>query len=82
MVYLLHFCSACVAPLNNLNNCFTFFRMYTLRKVRHEFKENKTLQDEEKIKQCYAKGEEALSLIKRQVTLNKLYGARPLVIES
>ncbi|XP_032665941.1 LYR motif-containing protein 4 [Odontomachus brunneus] len=58
------------------------YRMYALRKVRHEFKESKTLQDEEKIKQCYAKGQETLNLIKRQVILSNLYGTRPLIIET
>jgi len=63
-------------------NCTVFFRMYTLRKVRHEFKENKTLDDKEKVKQCYEKGEEALALIKRQVIMSSLYSTRPLIIET
>lgn len=58
------------------------YRMYALRKIRHEFKENKTLQDKEKVKQCYAKGQEILDLIKRQVILSDLYGSRPLIIET
>ncbi|XP_012217429.1 LYR motif-containing protein 4 [Linepithema humile] len=58
------------------------YRMYALRKIRHEFKENKTLKDEEKIRQYFAKGEEALAMIKRQVTLGSLYSTRPLVIET
>ncbi|EFN81072.1 LYR motif-containing protein 4 [Harpegnathos saltator] len=57
------------------------YRMYALRKVRQEFKENKILQDQEKIKQCYTKGQEALALIKRQVILSNIYGTRPLIIE-
>jgi len=55
--------------------------MYALRKIRYEFKENKALEDEEKIRQCYAKGQETLSIIKRQVILGDLYSTRPLVIE-
>ncbi|XP_011866563.1 PREDICTED: protein bcn92 [Vollenhovia emeryi] len=58
------------------------YRMYALRKIRHEFKENKALGDREKIGQCYAKGQEALSMIKKQVILGDLYGTRPLVIET
>jgi len=56
--------------------------MYALRKIRYEFKESKTLTDEEKIKQCYAKGQETLAMIKRQVILGSLYNTRPLVIET
>lgn len=56
--------------------------MYALRKIRHEFKENKTLENDEEIRQCFAKGEEALATIKRQVTLGNLYSTRPLVIET
>lgn len=62
-------------------NCFLLFRMYALRKIRYEFKESKTLTDEEKIRQCYAKGQETLAMIKRQVVLGDLYSTRPLVIE-
>ncbi|XP_014468143.1 PREDICTED: LYR motif-containing protein 4 isoform X2 [Dinoponera quadriceps] len=58
------------------------YRMYALRKIRHEFKENKTLQDEEEVRQCYAKGQETLETIKRQVILSNLYSTRPLIIET
>lgn len=56
--------------------------MYALRKIRYEFKESKLLTDEEKIEQCYTKGQETLAMIKRQVILGSLYNTRPLVIES
>lgn len=56
--------------------------MYALRKIRHEFGENKALGDKEKVRQCYAKGQEALSIIKKQVVLGDLYSTRPLVIEA
>ncbi|EGI70576.1 PREDICTED: LYR motif-containing protein 4B [Acromyrmex echinatior] len=58
------------------------YRMYALRKIQHEFKENKALEDEEKVRQCYAKGLETLSLIKKQVILGDLYSTRPLIIET
>ncbi|EZA51037.1 hypothetical protein DMN91_003107 [Ooceraea biroi] len=58
------------------------YRMYALRKIQHEFKENRQLGDKEKVKQCYKKGEEALTIIKRQVTLGSLYSTRPLIIET
>ncbi|KAG7213786.1 hypothetical protein KM043_003006 [Ampulex compressa] len=58
------------------------FRTYALRKIRHEFQENKQLWEEATIKENYRKGQEALSMIKRQVTIGNLYGTRPLVIEN
>lgn len=58
------------------------YRMYALRKIRHEFKENKRLTDNEKVTQCYAKGQETLTIIKKQVILGDLYSTRPLVIET
>ncbi|XP_008545522.1 LYR motif-containing protein 4 [Microplitis demolitor] len=58
------------------------YREYALRKVRDEFRENKTLQDNNLIQDCYNKGLENLEIIKRQVILSNLYGTRPLVIEN
>ncbi|KAG8037385.1 hypothetical protein G9C98_005595 [Cotesia typhae] len=58
------------------------YREYALRKVRHEFQESKTLQDDKLIADCYKKGLENLEIIKRQVVLSNLYGTRPLVIET
>ncbi|XP_011165629.1 LYR motif-containing protein 4B [Solenopsis invicta] len=57
------------------------YRMYALRKIRHEFKENKALEDKDKVRQCYIEGQEMLAMIKKQVVLGDLYGTRPLVIE-
>lgn len=58
------------------------YRMYALRKIRHEFQENKGLKDEQKIKTCYLKGQDALQMIQRQVTIGNLYNTRPLIIET
>ena len=58
------------------------YRMYALRKIRHEFEENKTLRDKEKIDKCCRHGQEALQVIKRQVTIGNLYSTRPLIIET
>ncbi|XP_034187649.1 LYR motif-containing protein bcn92 [Osmia lignaria lignaria] len=58
------------------------YRMYALRKIRHEFHENKTLQDKEKINECCEKGKEALEIIKRQALIGNLYSTRPLIIET
>lgn len=56
--------------------------MYALRKIRHEFQENKTVTDEEKLKDCFNHGLDSLEIIKRQVAIGNLYLTRPLVIET
>ncbi|XP_015521259.1 LYR motif-containing protein 4 [Neodiprion pinetum] len=58
------------------------YRMYALRKIRHEFRENKLLQDAEKIKESYNYGLTNLDMIRRQVTIGNLYSTRQLVIET
>ncbi|OAD57090.1 LYR motif-containing protein 4 [Eufriesea mexicana] len=58
------------------------YRMYALRKIRHEFQQNKAIQDQGKIDECYNKGLETLQVIKRQVTIGNLYSTRPLIIET
>ena len=58
------------------------YRMYALRKIRYEFQENKALRDKEKIDKCCRHGQEALQVIKRQVTIGNLYSTRPLIIET
>ncbi|XP_046738492.1 LYR motif-containing protein 4 [Diprion similis] len=57
------------------------YRMYALRKIRHEFREKKLLQDAEKIKESYNYGLTNLDMIRRQVTIGNLYSTRGLVIE-
>ena len=58
------------------------YRLYALRKIRHEFKQNKTIQNKEEINECYNRGLESLQMIKRQVTIGNLYSTRPLIIET
>ncbi|XP_006617453.1 protein bcn92 [Apis dorsata] len=58
------------------------FRMYTLRKIRYEFQQNKTVQDKKKINEYYNKGLENLEIIKRQVIIGNLYTFKPLIIET
>ncbi|XP_076629413.1 LYR motif-containing protein bcn92 [Colletes latitarsis] len=58
------------------------YRMYALRKIRHEFQENKALRDRERINEEYKKGQEVLEVIKRQVTIGNLYATKPLIIET
>lgn len=56
--------------------------MYTLRKIRYEFQQNKTVQDKEKINEFYNKGLENLEVIKRQVIIGNFYAVKPLIIET
>ncbi|XP_043462484.1 LYR motif-containing protein 4 [Leptopilina heterotoma] len=58
------------------------YRMYALRKIRHEFQENKTITDTEKLNDCFNHGLKSLEIIKRQVAIGNLYLTRPLVIET
>ncbi|XP_078037399.1 LYR motif-containing protein bcn92 [Augochlora pura] len=58
------------------------YRTYALRKIRHEFQENKRLVGQAEIAKQHEKGKEALDMIKRQVTIGNLYSTRPLIIET
>ncbi|XP_076239091.1 LYR motif-containing protein bcn92 [Calliopsis andreniformis] len=58
------------------------YRMYALRKIRSEFRENQTLRDKEKIAKCYKKGLETLDMLQRQVVIGNMYCTRPLIIET
>ncbi|XP_076296239.1 LYR motif-containing protein bcn92 [Lasioglossum baleicum] len=58
------------------------YRTYALRKVRHEFQENKSLVHQAEIAKQYNKGIEALGIIKRQASIGNLYTTRPLIIET
>ncbi|KAF7990469.1 hypothetical protein HCN44_000274 [Aphidius gifuensis] len=58
------------------------YREYALRKIRHEFRLNRSIEDEEAIANFYKKGIESLEMIKRQSTIGSLYSARPLIIEN
>ncbi|XP_014234184.1 LYR motif-containing protein 4 [Trichogramma pretiosum] len=57
------------------------YREYALRKIRHEFRQNKALEDSTKINEFYNKGLESLEMLKRQVLIGNLYKTDKLVIE-
>lgn len=57
------------------------FREFALRKIRHEFQQNKSLDDQNKIQDFYKKGLESLEVIKRQALIGNLYKSKKLVIE-
>ncbi|KAK6185244.1 hypothetical protein SNE40_007518 [Patella caerulea] len=57
------------------------FRSYARRRVRDAFHENKTETDPQKIQKLIGKAVENLDILKRQVTVGKLYGQGKLIIE-
>ncbi|XP_021959885.1 LYR motif-containing protein 4 [Folsomia candida] len=57
------------------------YRNYALRRIRDAFKENKNLQDKEKIKEQMSKANKNLSIIKRQVIIGDIYRSDKLIIE-
>ncbi|CAH0386405.1 unnamed protein product [Bemisia tabaci] len=58
------------------------YRMYTLRRVRDAFHENKTTTDPSKIEELYKEGLSNLEIIKRQVVVNQLFRPEKLIIEA
>ena len=57
------------------------FREYTLRKVRHEFQQNKSINDYNKLNELYQYGIEQYKSLQRQVLINSLYAHGDYVIE-
>ncbi|KAJ9573695.1 hypothetical protein L9F63_008908 [Diploptera punctata] len=57
------------------------FRLYALRRIRDEFRENKSLTDSAKISEAIKKASDNLEIVKRQVVVGNLYTAEKLVIE-
>lgn len=55
--------------------------MYTLRRVRDAFKENKSLTEELKIQQCLKEATENLEMLRRQTLISQLYKTDKLIIE-
>lgn len=64
-----------------MNLIFYHCSMYTLRRVRDAFKENKSLTDESKIQQCLKEATENLQMLRRQTLISELYKTDKLIIE-
>ncbi|XP_028410116.1 LYR motif-containing protein 4-like [Dendronephthya gigantea] len=58
------------------------YRLYALRKVRDCFRANKDETDPEKVRSFIIKAHQNLDSLKRQTSLNKMYGTFKLIIES
>ncbi|CCE62281.1 hypothetical protein TPHA_0C01250 [Tetrapisispora phaffii CBS 4417] len=57
------------------------FREFFLRRSRESFKANKHLNDSQAIIDCYNRGLEDLSVLKRQSIISQLYTFDKLVVE-
>lgn len=57
------------------------YRKYAVRRVRDAFRQNKTLDDTNRIEQLMAEGRTTLDMIRRQVVINQLYKSDKLVVE-
>ncbi|XP_060776701.1 LYR motif-containing protein 4 [Neoarius graeffei] len=58
------------------------YRTYALRRVRDAFRENQNVEDPKVLEQLLNKAHDSLAIIKRQVTIGKMYEAQPTVVES
>lgn len=58
------------------------FRAYALRRVRDAFRANVAVTDPKTIDRLIKDGQSNLALIKRQVTIGKMYPSNHLVIEN
>jgi uncharacterized membrane protein len=56
-------------------------REYIQRRVRDEFKANKTMSDAEQIDKCLDKARHELEVVKRQAIISRLYNHGKLIIE-
>ncbi|XP_013115591.1 protein bcn92 [Stomoxys calcitrans] len=57
------------------------FRMYAGRKIRETFRENKTINDFDKIDAQIEVARQSLEMLRRQAIIGHLYSAEKLVIE-
>ncbi|XP_013410929.1 LYR motif-containing protein 4-like [Lingula anatina] len=57
------------------------YRLYALRRTKDAFKDNKMETNPEKIQELIGKAQKNLEIIKRQVTIERLYTDTKLVIE-
>ncbi|XP_026869097.1 LYR motif-containing protein 4A [Electrophorus electricus] len=58
------------------------YRTYALRRVRDAFRENQGVEDPKAVEQLLQKARENLDIIRRQVSIGKMYAAQRTVVES
>ena len=57
------------------------YRKYAVRRVRDAFRDNKNVNDKNRIQQLMGEGRDSLEVIRRQVLINRLYKSDKLVVE-
>ncbi|KAK9527395.1 hypothetical protein VZT92_013962 [Zoarces viviparus] len=57
------------------------FRTYAVRRVRDAFRANRTVEDPKAVERLMVEGQQTLELIKRQVTIGKMYETQKNVVE-
>jgi len=65
---------------NNRYNHYNY-REYILRRVKEEFRENKTVQDPQDVEKLLQKAQHNLDIVKRQGVISRLYPHQHLVLE-
>ncbi|BAM81246.1 hypothetical protein, conserved [Cyanidioschyzon merolae strain 10D] len=60
----------------------TNVRAYAKRRVQAGFRENRNLQDPQRIDQLLEKAQKDLEMVRRQTTISKLYPPPPYVVEA
>ncbi|KAM9331762.1 LYR motif-containing protein 4 [Pholidichthys leucotaenia] len=57
------------------------YRTYALRRVRDAFRANRTVADPKTAERLVEEGRKTLEMIKRQVSIGKMYEAQKMVVE-
>uniref|UniRef100_A0A8C6SWK8 Si:ch211-152c8.4 n=1 Tax=Neogobius melanostomus TaxID=47308 RepID=A0A8C6SWK8_9GOBI len=57
------------------------YRTYALQRVRDAFRDNRTVQDPERVHSLLQDGHRNLRLIQRQVAVGQMYATQKLVLE-
>ncbi|KAM6908510.1 LYR motif-containing protein 4 [Lycodopsis pacificus] len=57
------------------------FRTYAVRRVRDAFRANRKVEDPKAVERLMVEGQQTLELIKRQVTIGKMYETQKNVVE-
>lgn len=59
-----------------------YFREYSLRRTREDFRANRSLTDPKRITELLDYGRRNLAVVKRQALIGKLYGHQDMVVEA
>uniref|UniRef100_UPI003AAFDED0 LYR motif-containing protein 4A-like n=1 Tax=Centroberyx gerrardi TaxID=166262 RepID=UPI003AAFDED0 len=54
---------------------------YAVRRVRSSFRENMAVQNQKQLEELLSRARESLSVVRRQVSVGRLYGAQKTIVE-